>query len=172
VNVLLVNPVFTGKSELPPLGLLSLAAVLLRENHTVEVLDLDIDPSLGPMMRLGKTLQRFDPAVVGVTAMSDSFRSAREVCRRVKAWNPAALTVLGGVHATMQDARILASCPDVDIVVRGEGEVTFREVVLAQSDRRTVSGIGGELHSPGAAGHRGDGAGDTGACLPAFRTGG
>jgi anaerobic magnesium-protoporphyrin IX monomethyl ester cyclase len=146
MNVLLVNPVFTGKSELPPLGLLSLAAVLLQENHPVEVLDLDIDPSPDPMIRLGETLHRFDPAVVGVTAMSDSFRSALDVCRCVKVWNPAALTVLGGVHATVHDERILASWPDVDIVVRGEGEVSFREVVLARSDGRPVSGIKGITH--------------------------
>ena len=42
------------------------------------------------MGKLDQTLRRLDPVVVGVTAMSDSFRSALEVCRRVKAWNPSA----------------------------------------------------------------------------------
>ena len=55
MNVLLVNPVFTGKSELPPLGLLSLAAVLLQDGLAVEVLDLDIDPSPDPMVTLDET---------------------------------------------------------------------------------------------------------------------
>jgi anaerobic magnesium-protoporphyrin IX monomethyl ester cyclase len=146
VNVLLVNPVFTGRSELPPLGLLSLAAALLQDSLTVEVLDLDMGPSPDPMGKLDETLGRLDPAVVGVTAMSDSFRSAREACRCVKAWNPSALTVLGGVHATVHDKRILASCADVDIVVRGEGEVSFREVVLARSAGLPVSGIRGITH--------------------------
>ena len=146
MNVLLVNPVFTGRSELPPLGLLSLAAALLQDSLTVEVLDLDIGPSQDPMGKLDETLGRLDPAVVGVTAMSDSFRSAREACSRVKAWNPSALTVLGGVHATVHDKRILASCADVDIVVRGEGEVSFREVVLARSAGLPISGIRGITH--------------------------
>jgi len=146
VNVLLVNPVFTGRSELPPLGLLSLAAVLLQDGLSVEVLDLDMGPSADPMGKLDETLGRLDPAVVGVTAMSDSFRSALEACRRVKAWNPAALTVLGGVHATVHDKPILASCADVDVVVRGEGEVTFRELVLARSAGLPVSGIRGITH--------------------------
>ncbi|HEX9157986.1 MAG TPA: radical SAM protein [Syntrophales bacterium] len=146
VNVLLVNPVFTGRSELPPLGLLSLAAVLLQDSLAVEVLDLDTGPSADPMGKLDETLGRLDPAVVGVTAMSDSFRSALVACRRVKAWNSSALTVLGGIHATVHDKRILASCADVDIVVRGEGEVTFREVVLARSAGLPVSGIRGITH--------------------------
>ena len=143
MRVLLINPVFTGRTDLPPLGLLSLAAVLLRDSLTVEVLDLDIGPLPDPLAKLDETLRRLDPAVVGVTAMSDSFRSALVVCRRVKSWNPAALTVLGGVHATVHDERIIASCADVDVVVRGEGEVTFREVVLARSAGLPFSGIRG-----------------------------
>jgi len=146
VNVLLVNPVFTGRSDLPPLGLLSLAAVLLKDSLTVEVLDLDIESLPDPLAKLDEALRRLEPVVVGVTAMSDSFRSALVVCRCVKAWNPAALTVLGGVHATVHDERILASCEDVDVAVRGEGEVTFREVVLARSTGLPVSGIRGITH--------------------------
>jgi anaerobic magnesium-protoporphyrin IX monomethyl ester cyclase len=143
MNVLLVNPVFTGKSELPPLGLLSLAAVLLQHGLSVEVLDLDIDPSPDPMGKLDETLRRFDPAVVGVTAMSDSCASALRACSRVKAWNRAALTVLGGVHATVNDERTLESCPDVDIVVRGEGEATLREAIQAHGSGLSMSGIDG-----------------------------
>jgi len=145
MNVLLVNPVFTGRTDLPPLGLLSLAAVLLQDNLTVEVLDLDIEPLPDPLAKLDETLRRLDPVVVGVTAMSDSFLSALGVCRHVKARNPAALTVLGGVHATVHDERIL-SCADVDVVVRGEGEAIFREVVLARNAGLPVSGIRGITH--------------------------
>jgi len=143
MNVLLVNPVFTGRSELPPLGLLSLAAFLLQERMAVEVLDLDVDRSPDPMETLDETMRRFDPSVVGVTAMSDSCASALEVCSRVKALNPAALTVLGGVHATVSDKETLASCLDVDIVVRGEGEMTLREVILARNAGQSMSGIDG-----------------------------
>ena len=146
MNVLLVNPVFTGRSELPPLGLLSLAAVLLRNGLTVEVLDLDIDRSPDPMGTLDETMRRFDPSVVGVTTMSDSCASALEACSRVKARNRAALTVLGGVHATVSDELTLASCLNVDVVVRGEGEATFREVILARSSGLSMSGIDGITH--------------------------
>ena len=142
----MVNPVFTGRSEQPPLGLLSLAAVLLQDSLPVEVLDLDIDPLPDPMIKLDEALHRLDPAVVGVTAMSDSFRSALEVCRRVKAWNHSVITVLGGIHATVHDKRILASCADVDVVVRGEGEMIFREVVRARSAGLPVSEIRGITH--------------------------
>ena len=143
MNVLLVNPPFGGKSELPPLGLLSLAAVLLQEDHAVEVLDLDAVPAPDPMAVLGEALARFGPAVVGVTAMTDSFSAAAEACRRVKAWNPASLTVMGGIHATVHDREILASCPSVDIVVRGEGEYILRDILRAHSARAPLSSLEG-----------------------------
>ena len=57
MSVLLVNPVFTGRTDLPPLGLLSLAAVLLQESLSVEVLDLDIGPLPDPLAKLDETLE-------------------------------------------------------------------------------------------------------------------
>ncbi|HTZ38903.1 MAG TPA: radical SAM protein [Syntrophales bacterium] len=149
MNVLLVNPPFTGRSELPPLGLLSLAANVMQDNLPVEVLDLDQRPLPDSMERLDETLRRFAPEVVGVTAMSDSMASAAEICRRVKTWNPSTLTVLGGIHATVNDRRTLETCRDVDIVVRGEGEVTFRELVLSHGSRQPMSGIDGITHRNG-----------------------
>jgi radical SAM superfamily enzyme YgiQ (UPF0313 family) len=46
----------------------------------------------------------------------------------------------------VHDERILASCADVDVVVRGEGEVSFREVVLSRSDGQPLTGIVGITH--------------------------
>ena len=149
MNVLLVNPPFGGKSRLPPLGLLSLAAVLLQDNHAVEVLDLDAAPEPDPMALLDEALSRFGPSVAGVSAMTDSFSAAREVCRRVKALNPSALAVMGGIHATVHDRDILSTCPDVDIVVRGEGEYILRDILRARSAGLPLSGIEGLTYRNG-----------------------
>ena len=149
MNVLLVNPPFGGKSKLPPLGLLSLAAVLLQDDHAVEVLDLDAAPEPDPMALLDEALSRFGPSVAGVSAMTDSFSAAREVCRRVKALNPSALAVMGGIHATVHDRDILSTCPDVDIVVRGEGEYILRDILRARSAGLPLSGIEGLTYRNG-----------------------
>lgn len=169
MNVLLVNPPFGGKSELPPLGLLSLAAVLLQEDHAVEVLDLDAVPAPDPMAVLGETLARFEPAVVGVTAMTDSFPAALESCRCVKARNPAALTVMGGIHATVHDREILSTCPDVDVVVRGEGEYILRDILRARSAGLPLSGIEGLTYRNGRAAVR-NRRRDVEPCLDAYPT--
>ncbi|NIU81325.1 B12-binding domain-containing radical SAM protein, partial [Candidatus Bathyarchaeota archaeon] len=43
----------------------------------------------------------------------------------VKNHNPAILVVVGGAHVTFQDKQVLRECPEIDVVVRGEGEVTM-----------------------------------------------
>jgi len=143
VNVLLVNPPFGGRTDLPPLGLLSLAGALLREGVPVEILDLDLRAPADPAARLDEALERLQPAVVGVTAMSDSFFAALAVCAGVRSRMPRSLTVLGGIHATILHDRILQEHGEVDIVVRGEGETALCEILRERAAGRTLDGVAG-----------------------------
>ena len=150
MNVLLVNPPFGGRTDLPPLGLLSLAGALLHDGVPVEVLDLDVASPDDPMARLDGALARVRPDVVGVTAMSDSFHAALAVCTRVKSRMPQSLTVLGGIHATILHGRILQDHGEVDLVVRGEGEAAICEIASARRAGRTFGGIAGVTFRQGA----------------------
>lgn len=68
----------------------------------------------------------FNPQIVGVGAVSQTFQYAVEMARTVKTAIPNCLTILGGYHITA-----LPSClPSVfDIGVLGEGENTLSEIV-------------------------------------------
>ena len=92
VDVLLVNPRFNGRSELPPLGLLAIASVLLKEDIGIEVIDLDLGTSDAAGRVLSEALAR-KPGVLGVSAMTDSFQSALDVCRKAKAADPAGIDI-------------------------------------------------------------------------------
>lgn len=128
MDVLLVNPEYNGKSEIPPLGLECIAAVLLKNGMNVSIIDLDVHPSLHVYDYLLTQLQADKPEIVGVTSMSNSFESAQKVCRTVKEVDPDILTVMGGIHATVLSDSILEKHKDVDAIVRGEGEISFLEV--------------------------------------------
>ncbi|HOD34273.1 MAG TPA: radical SAM protein [Syntrophales bacterium] len=142
VDVLLVNPRFNGRSELPPLGLLALASVLLKEDIGIEVIDLDLGTADAAERVLSESLTR-KPRVLGVSAMTDSFQSALEICRRAKAADPAVLTVMGGVHATVLHDTLLRDHDVIDAVVRGEGEIAFPELVKRFLGGRDLGGIEG-----------------------------
>lgn len=127
MDVLLVNPKYNGKSEIPPLGLECIAAVLLKNDMSVSIIDLDVHPSHVYDYLLTQ-LQADKPEIVGVTSMSNSFESALKVCRTVKEVDPGILTVMGGIHATVLSDSILEKHKVVDVIVRGEGEISFLEV--------------------------------------------
>ena len=54
---------------------------------------------------------------------------ARDTC-------PKALRVLGGVHATFMYKQVLSEAPWIDVIVRGEGEEVFAELVTAVAQGR------------------------------------
>ncbi|MGZ3597327.1 MAG: B12-binding domain-containing radical SAM protein [Syntrophales bacterium] len=143
MKVLLVNPRYNGCSEIPPLGLECLAAPLLWEGIDVSILDLDICSLEEGRDALRDTIRLSSPRVFGVTAMSHSFPSAQEVCRIAKNLNPAVLTVMGGIHATVMFDDILRKQDDIDVCVRGEGELSFLELILRFTAGQESFGIEG-----------------------------
>lgn len=145
MDVLLINPKHNGTSEIPPLGLEYLASVLLTNNINVAIIDLDVYHATDVRDYFAHQLRTFHPKLVGVTAMSDSFNSAVDVCGTVKDYRPDILTVMGGIHPTVVPDTIMANCRDVDVIVIGEGELTFLEIAknfLSHKTLRNVNGIG------------------------------
>ena len=143
MTILLVNSHFNGRSEIPPLGLQYIAAPLLDAGLTVSILDLDI---MGPDAHdrvLLETLRQCNPRIIGVTSLSNSFASARRIFRIAKAFQPRIMTVLGGIHATVISDDLLLNNPDIDVIVRGEGEMTFAELVRQYLDGKSLGGIQG-----------------------------
>ena len=143
MDVLLVNPQHNGKAEIPPLGLEYLASSLRNTGVTVAIVDLDVPGEDNGYEYLMSQLQCDSPSVGGVTALSDSFQSARDVCRTVKEYSDSILTVLGGIHPTVASDTILNTCSEIDVVVRGEGEVTLQELVTSYRQKTPFSTING-----------------------------
>lgn len=83
------------------------------------------------------------PRIVGISVLTLNCGRAYEIAERIKQVDPEALVVLGGIHPTVVPEEVLQK-KDVDVVVRGEGEETFRELVqcvLEKRDYRDIPGI-------------------------------
>jgi len=109
-----------------PIGLAYLAAVLEQKGNEVLVLDClasDIDQE-----QLKLKLAEFNPNIVGISSMTPMVLSTMMAARGAKQACPDTTVVLGGPHATFMDREILGSEPSVDVVVRGEGELTLVEL--------------------------------------------
>jgi anaerobic magnesium-protoporphyrin IX monomethyl ester cyclase len=72
---------------------------------------------------------------IGVTAITASFPAALKLLQLSKKLHPNAKTIMGGVHPTFMYESLLAEHGDViDIIVRGEGELTLRELLKHWND--------------------------------------
>ncbi|MHA1238233.1 MAG: B12-binding domain-containing radical SAM protein [Candidatus Odinarchaeia archaeon] len=132
MKVTLINPPIPARSyssELTaqPLGLVYLAAVLLQEGHKVNVIDCH---PLGYTAENVKEKVRKNPSdVYGITATTLTIDEAIKTAKAIKELQPDGKIVLGGPHVTFTDTEILQNYPFVDVVVRGEGEETFSELI-------------------------------------------
>ncbi|MDZ7599713.1 MAG: cobalamin-dependent protein [Desulfobacterales bacterium] len=74
----------------------------------------------GEELRAG--LAKLKTDLVGVTAITPAIYEAEEVLKIAEETVPAALRVLGGVHATFMFRQVLEEAPWIEVIVRGEGE--------------------------------------------------
>jgi anaerobic magnesium-protoporphyrin IX monomethyl ester cyclase len=119
--------------HMPNLGIASLAGNL-DEGHEVYLIDLI--RKRGSLRRyLTRTLLRIRPELVGLSAMTWQFGTCLKLVRLIKTLLPETRVAVGGYHATLMYEEMAQSeaCRDIDFIVRGEGEETFRRLVNALS---------------------------------------
>jgi radical SAM C-methyltransferase len=69
------------------------------------------------------------PDIIAFSVLGWNYRRFGALAETFKQINPAGLTVFGGNHVAYQSDRVFREFPWVDVVVNGEGEHTFRELV-------------------------------------------
>lgn len=139
MKVVLINPPQPTKYSHPPIGLALIAAVLEREGYRVSVVDID-----ALRLKFGDLVSYVNGAdVVGLTAMTPTINVALRIAHQLKQAQPNLTIILGGVHATLLPGEILARAPQIDIVVRGEGEETILGLLQALEHRQPLDGIPG-----------------------------
>jgi len=88
---------------------------------------------------LTRTLTRFKPDLVGLSAMAWQFDTCEKIARLVKNLLPGVKIVIGGYHATLMRREIAESKASqwIDFMIKGEGEEACRRLVnaLAGTDR-------------------------------------
>jgi len=141
MKILLVNPpterqLFGTGGLFLPIGLGYIAAVLQREGHEVYVDDLTINPL--SVEQFGDRVKQLAPDVIGFTAVTPTVKMAFGYAQKAKEVG-CAMTVIGGPHVTALPEESLV--PGVDVIVRGEGEVTMKELVVSGGSLDSVKGI-------------------------------
>jgi len=148
--IILVNP--GGKPELDaleknrysgiymlPYSLLFLQNYLLINNLASQVFDLYWQ-KLDELLEITKCSEN---PIVGITAQPHSVLLALDIIKQIKKSNKNAIIVVGGNFFTNTHRDLLSRFNEVDVVVRGEGEITFYELVNAIHNNKSFDTIDG-----------------------------
>jgi radical SAM superfamily enzyme YgiQ (UPF0313 family) len=139
-RVVLVNPNYKTKSitdnfTIPALGLEYLAASIL---DLVKVKIINGKTRNLNFDEIMDEIKDFKPHVVGISCcFTIGINFALKIAKKSKSLGCA--TILGGWHPTFAPSDLL-KYPFIDVVVRGEGEITFRELIV-NNDLEKIKGI-------------------------------
>lgn len=130
----------------PPLGLLYITSALEEAGHTVDFLDhqhFSMDNPGGDPFNLDHAMASFGELadVVGLSCMANLMPFTVMVAERIKKDYPDKIIVLGGVGPFGVEELIVERFPWVDIVARGEGEVTAVRLMEALPDKSKLAGV-------------------------------
>jgi len=163
VKVLFVEPpkdiwFVMGEYLPPPFGIIQLAAYLEREVKDVEIEVMDCNAQQIDWNAMEKRIRSTNPDIVASSALAtcNTYAVARTL-ETAKKTNPNTITVAGGQHFSATTQESLEAYPEIDVIVRGEGEQTFTDLVKAAANKKSsfskVKGIsfkheGKILHNP------------------------
>jgi len=126
-----------------PLGIMYLASTLRRASDRYDIRIYDLRTTGQDYSDLAATVTRFKPDLVGMSAITMEAPSLDRVARTVRETGFQGPIVAGGPHPTAYPDETLSN-RDVDYLVLGEGEETFKELVESldtRSDPAKVRGI-------------------------------
>jgi len=128
MRTLLINPPYPF-SEIPilPMGISYVAAILEHNGHEVQILDLLV--SRYSKEKIRDKIEEYQPDIVGVTSVTLNYPVASDILKYTKSVDKDIITIIGGPHVTFAAMETLTEAPWIDIVVRGEGEMTMLDIV-------------------------------------------
>ena len=129
---------------LPPLGVGYLAAFIEPRGHQVSFID-------GPLMGFdigaaAEAILAQKPDVIGISCLTKLAPAGYALADALKARARHIPIVMGGAHATSFWEHILDLCPSIDVLVPGEGELAFADLLDRIERGRSVADVAGIIY--------------------------
>src|ERR1700744_6164047 len=140
-KVVFFFPAFSSQEATAPLGILAVSTPLLRAGYEVKIIDSTITPNF--QKRVLDDLK--DALCLAVSLVTGPMiKETVQIPRAAKRLYPHKPIVLGGWHPSLLPHQTLAA-EYIDIVVKGQGEEAFLEIVQhieAGESMKGVEGVG------------------------------
>ena len=135
MRILLVNPPHPSigsripREHLPPLGLLSVGGPLIDAGHKVQLLDAELGP-LSPRQIVKQATSYAPEAIlIGHSGSTSGHPIVAEITRLLRRALAKTWIIYGGVFPTYHWREFLTDEPQINFIVRGEGEDTAARLV-------------------------------------------
>jgi radical SAM superfamily enzyme YgiQ (UPF0313 family) len=133
--------------RMPNGGLTSLAGNI-DPHHKVAVADL-ILVQQNVRQTVEALVREHDPDVVGLSVMTFQRKTALRVVELIRSLKPDVKVVVGGYDPSLASDAYQKEGSGIDFIVRGEGELTFRELLRALDNGHCFSKIAGLTYREG-----------------------
>jgi radical SAM superfamily enzyme YgiQ (UPF0313 family) len=130
--------------ESMPLASGYLKATAMRDERIAAAMDVRIhnfDGSSTLFEMANKLFAEGAPDVLAFSVLGWNYQEFGALAETFKQVNPRGWVVFGGNHVSQQAERVFRMHPYVDVVVNGEGEFTFRDLLLAHLDEMPVRAL-------------------------------
>jgi len=125
-----------------PNGALTSLAGNLDPHHTVAVADLILSQK-NVHATVEKLVCEWEPQMLGLSVMTFQRRTAFKIIQLVREMRPYIKVAVGGYDPSLAPEPYMAIGTGVDFIVRGEGELTFRELVRAVENGQALDSVAG-----------------------------
>lgn len=127
----------------PPAGLLILAAYVERELPDVRVEVLDCQAERKDWAGIRAKIASLSPDLVATSGFTCNAYVCARVAEMAKRVDEDTVTVVGGQHFTSTPEESLRDFPEIDVIVRGEGEITLVELIRTLRKGGDLSSVEG-----------------------------
>ena len=128
---------------LPPIGLEYITAAIEDLVESIAIIDMRFEEDVLPFIKYTTSL---------ICICINWEDEEEKVCELINQLPSHILTVVGGRYATINVEEFFEACPNIDIIVRGDGEEIMRDIALGKS-LEEIAGIsfrqdGKVIHNP------------------------
>lgn len=126
-----------------PIGLVSIGTVCRQAGLSVKIIDFN-----HYTCDFRRHLLQLQPKIIGIGGTTPSRHGSFLTARIAKEVLPDTPVVYGGVHATFTATEVLKAVPQIDFVIKGEGELAFLQLyhAISASCTHELSRIPGLCH--------------------------
>ncbi len=127
----------------PPSSLLILSAYVERELPELEIDILDCQAEQMNWKDLKKYIESSKPSMILTSGFTCNTYTCVKTCEIAKKIENKIITVVGGIHFSFTSEESLTNFPEIDIIIRGEGELTLVELIKTLNKKEKIDKVKG-----------------------------